>query len=40
MTERKSYLEALRKALKGRMHPDELERVIVYYEEYFDEGGP
>ena len=40
MTERESYLEALRKALKGRMHPDELERVIVYYEEYFDEGGP
>ncbi len=38
--ERAEYLAQLRALLTGRMAPEELERTLVYYEEYFDEAGP
>lgn len=38
--DRHEYLAQLRALLTGRMDPAELERVLAYYEEYFDEAGP
>lgn len=34
------YLAQLQALLVGRMAPAELERILAYYEEYFDEAGP
>lgn len=35
-----SYLQELRARLSNRMPPQELENVMAYYGEYFDEAGP
>ena len=37
---REEYLAQLRALLTGRTPPDELERILAYYTEYFDEAGP
>ena len=37
---RDEYLAQLRALLTGRTPPDELERIVAYYTEYFDEAGP
>ena len=37
---RDEYLAQLRALLTGRTPPDELERILTYYTEYFDEAGP
>lgn len=37
---RNEYLAQLRALLTGRMPPEELERILAYYTEYFDEAGP
>lgn len=37
--DRQQYLRELEARLSNRMKPDELARVIRYYEEYFDEAG-
>ena len=36
---REEYLAQLRALLTGRTPPDELERILAYYTEYFDEAG-
>ncbi|MEQ2455592.1 DUF1700 domain-containing protein [Flavonifractor hominis] len=36
---RKEYLEQLRALLTGRVPAEELEHMLAYYEEYFDEAG-
>ncbi len=38
--DKNEYLAQLRAMLTGRMAPEELERILTYYEEYFDEAGP
>ena len=37
---RDEYLAQLRALLTGRMPPDELDRILTYYAEYFAEAGP
>lgn len=37
---REQYLQELRLRLSHRLPPDELERMMNYYTEYFDEAGP
>ena len=37
---REEYLAQLRALLTGRTPPDEMERILAYYTEYFDEAGP
>ena len=37
---RDEYLAQLRALLTGRMPPDELERILAYYSDYFNEAGP
>ena len=37
---REEYLAQLRALLTGRTPPDELERILAYYTEYFDEARP
>lgn len=36
---REEYLAQLRALLTGRTPPDELERILAYYTEYFDQAG-
>lgn len=38
--EQQEYLAQLRALLTGRVPPDELERVLAYYADYFHEAGP
>ena len=37
---RDEYLAQLRALLTGRTPPDELERILAYYSDYFNEAGP
>ena len=37
---RDEYLAQLRALLTGRTPPEELERILAYYTDYFNEAGP
>ena len=38
--DRETYLAELRTQLSGRTTAEELARIMAYYQDYFDEGGP